>query len=321
MEETLEQVQARHRKEKKDLQGRITNKKKNATKKNRKSVNDECAELERQTEERHQEELARLTGGPAADDTEEENAPEDTAPAGETRQDAGKGSDGLAEKMKATSLSELAGTTQAEQQGLGGGGGEGGGKKRNRQKERLARRAAEQEAVAIAAEAEAANMVDHRAVERTYMLKEFKAHGLAEREIAPDGHCMFAAVADQLGALDIPLEKTPGGAPKVLPYKTVRRTAASYMETHADDYAAFLEEPLEGYVAKIRDTAEWGGQLELSALANSYGVEIRVVQDGRTEVIEPHGGKEGGEPKTIWLAYYRHGYGLGEHYNSLRKAP
>ena len=314
-------MQARHRKEKKDLQGRITNKKKNATKKNRKSVNDECAELERQTEERHHEELAKLTGQPgAAEDTEEDNTAEDAAPAeGETLLDAaGKGSDGLAEKMEAASLSEPASSTQAEQQAPGGGGG---GKKRNRQKERLARRAAEQEAVAIAAEAEAANMVDHRAVERTYMLKEFKAHGLAEREIAPDGHCMFAAVADQLGALDIPLEKTPGDAPKVLPYKTVRRTAAGYMETHADDYAAFLEEPLEGYVAKIRDTAEWGGQLELSALANAYGVKIRVVQDGRTEVIDPHGGTEGGEPKTIWLAYYRHGYGLGEHYNSLRKAP
>ena len=321
MEETLEQVQARHRKEKKDLQGRITNKKKNATKKNRKSVNDECAELERQTDDRHRDELAKLTGQAAADDTKEENAAEDTAPAPakESLQDTGKGSDGLAEKMKAASLSEPADATPEEEQAPGGG--EGGGKKRNRQKERLARRAAEQEAVAVAAEAEAANMVDHRAVERTYMLKEFKAQGLAEREIAPDGHCMFAAVADQLGALDVPLEKTPGSAPKVLPYKTVRRTAAGYMETHADDYAAFLEEPLEGYVAKIRDTAEWGGQLELSALANAYGVEIRVVQDGRTEVIQPHGGTEGGEPKTIWLAYYRHGYGLGEHYNSLRKAP
>ncbi len=59
MEETLEQIQARHRKEEKDLQGRITNKKKNATKKNRKGVNDECAELEKQLEEQHRGELAR----------------------------------------------------------------------------------------------------------------------------------------------------------------------------------------------------------------------------------------------------------------------
>jgi len=82
-----------------------------------------------------------------------------------------------------------------------------------------------------------------------------------------------------------------------------------------------LEEPLDTYAAKIRDTAEWGGQLELSALANAYGVEIKVVQDGRTEVVRPleDGEGEGEELKTLWLAYYRHGYGLGEHYNSLRK--
>ena len=49
------------------------------------------------------------------------------------------------------------------------------------------------------------------------------------------------------------------------------------------------------------------------ALARAYGVGIRVVQDGRTAEIGEGGGK------LVWLAYYRHGYGLGEHYNSLRR--
>src|ERR1700761_1940279 len=53
MEETL----ARHRKEKRDLQARITQKKKNATKKTRKGVNDECERLERELAEKHQAEL------------------------------------------------------------------------------------------------------------------------------------------------------------------------------------------------------------------------------------------------------------------------
>jgi OTU domain-containing protein 6 len=50
-----------------------------------------------------------------------------------------------------------------------------------------------------------------------------------------------------------------------------------------------------------------------------------VVQRGsRVEVVSPAQDGENGEgeeegKKTIWLAYYRHGYGLGEHYNSLRK--
>ena len=39
---------------------------------------------------------------------------------------------------------------------------------------------------------------------------------------------------------------------------------------------------------------------------------------GRVEKIE--GGGEEREKKVAWLAYYRHGFGLGEHYNSLRKS-
>ena len=93
------------------------------------------------------------------------------------------------------------------------------------------------------------------------------------------------------------------------------------MLEHGDDFAPFLEEGLEGYAVKMRETAEWGGQLELMALARRYGVEIRVVQDGgRVEKIgEEEGLKDKGTGKVLWLAYYRHGYGLGEHYNSLRK--
>jgi OTU domain-containing protein 6 len=98
---------------------------------------------------------------------------------------------------------------------------------------------------------------------------------------------------------------------------TVRRAAASFIEAHKEDFEPFLDESLDAYVQKIRDTAEWGGQLELLALAKSYGVSIHVLQgDGRVETIE---GDNVDKDKEIWLAYYRHSFGLGEHYNSLRK--
>ncbi|KAF6791343.1 OTU-like cysteine protease [Colletotrichum musicola] len=303
--ETLEQMQSRHRKEQRDLVGRITSKKKNATKKTRKGVNDECAELERRLRERQEEEIASLSGaGPA-----EQEQPEDEEEEEETQPE-----EDVAEKLEKTTIADDAKETQQ---------GQGQGKKRNRQKERLARRAAEQEAAAIKAEEEASSMTDHRGIEKEYMLAEFKANSLSEKEIAPDGHCLFAAVADQLQAKGIPLlsaglqQQQSQDKTAMLPYKIVRRAAAEWMAAHPDDFAPFLEEGLEGYVKKIRDTAEWGGQLELAALASVYGVEIRVVQDGRTERIEPAGGNE--KKEEIWLAYYRHGYGLGEHYNSLRK--
>ena len=174
-------------------------------------------------------------------------------------------------------------------------------------------------------------MTDRRGGERTNMEAEFRARSLVEREIRPDGHCLFAAVADQLGELGVLRERAEGGEGSSgggggegggePPYRAVRKVAAAYMQAHADDFAGFMEEPLGSYVAKMRDTAEWGGQLELAALASAYGVDIQVVRDGGVEVINPSGAAGAKEDrKTIWLAYYRHTYGLGEHYNSLRHA-
>ena len=56
----MEEVQRKHRQEQKELQSRITSKKKSATKKTRKGVNDDCAELERQLKERHEAEMMAL---------------------------------------------------------------------------------------------------------------------------------------------------------------------------------------------------------------------------------------------------------------------
>ena len=91
-----------------------------------------------------------------------------------------------------------------------------------------------------------------------------------------------------------------------------------YILDHKDEFQPFMEEPLISYVSKIERTAEWGGHLELVALAKSYKVEINVIQDGTTNKIEPE--NPGEDTRKLWLAYYHHGYGLGEHYNSLRQA-
>ncbi|KAG7112608.1 OTU domain-containing protein 2 like [Verticillium longisporum] len=317
MEETLEQIQARHRKEQRDLVARTTSKKKNATKKTRKGVNDECAELERVLKERQAVELAAAAGGDGraddGDEDQEQGEDDEDLKREQAAADAPTDEiDGLAGRLGGAAITETQGKGVQREEAPPQGG-----KKRNRQKERLARRAAEQEEAAVRAEEEAKNMTDHRGIEKKYMAGVFEANGLVEKDIQPNGHCLFSAVADQLKQRGIPLG---GGSDSTEPYRIVRRAAADWMAGRPDDYAPFLEEPLDGYLTKIRDTAEWGGQLELAALAARYGVEIKVVQDGRTETIEtPSGGKDGEAAEVIWLAYYRHGYGLGEHYNSLRK--
>jgi OTU domain-containing protein 6 len=304
--ESLEEIQARHRKEQKDLQSRVTQKKKQATKKTRKGVNTECEELERQLKERQEEERTGLNGESAPD-------PDDIPDVGESVEEhtasQSKDMNGVTEALEKATISEPAASEDGQP------------RKRNRAKERLARRAAEQEAAIEEAKKEAANQPDKKTVERTKMLAQFKEKGLVEKGIRPDGHCLFSAVADQLSQHGIPLgAETETELKEDQRYKVVRKAAATYIEGHPDDFVAWLDEPLDQYVEKIRDTAEWGGHLELLALAKTYNVEICVLQDGIAQTIEPDS-KGPKEPEKIWLAYYRYNFGLGEHYNSLRKTP
>lgn len=299
----MEELQRRHRREQRDLQDRITQKKKGATKKTRKGVNDECEELLRQLASKQQQEIAELDGGEAqssgGDDDSDTNGghdPEKDTKKTTSEDDVSK----LAKHLNSTPISPSGDGANAGSRT----------KKPNRQKARLARRAAEQDAVAVDAAAEAAAMPDRRAQERKQMELEANTRGLVERQVRSDGHCLYAAVADQLERVGVPLERA-----ELADYLAVRRDAADFIKKHCDDFEPFLEEPLDQYVHKIRATAEWGGHLELLALARKYQVRIQVLQgNGRVEAIE------GGQPeKEIWLAYYRHAFGLGEHYNSLRK--
>jgi OTU domain-containing protein 6 len=303
--ESLEEMQARHRKEQKELQARVTQKKKGATKKTRKGVNSECEDLERQLKERQEQERGALDGNTAVDPVESDSE--------ESADDAMKDEPLNGLKDVTNSLQKSRISEPAPENGQL--------KKRNRAKERLAKRAAEQEAAVAEAKEEAANQPDPKAVERELLLKEFKSKGLVEKAIRPDGHCLFSAVADQLAQVGIPLgAEAEDDLKENQRYKLVRKAAARYIEGHPDDFAAFLDEPLDQYVTKIRDTAEWGGHFELLALAKTYNIEISVLQTGGSQVIEP-GLERSSEPEKIWLAYYRHGFGLGEHYNSLRRAP
>ncbi|KAJ5169682.1 uncharacterized protein N7500_002465 [Penicillium coprophilum] len=320
----MEDLLSKHRKEQKDLQGRITQKKKSATKKTRKGVNDECERMQHDLSEKQQAEIAQLNGDltegledlSLEDDqpTEDEDLKQDK-PA-EKPQEAETAAESIPEPSSASST-----------------------KKPNRQKARLARRAAEQAAQSAAAAEEAATQTNYRGNEQEVMDAVFKKLGLKEIEVTPDGHCLYSAVAIQLDESGVGLRPDPSrivlqpatqsridtvASPQHDGYRAVRAVTADFIMEHKEDFEAFMEEPLESYTRKIKLTAEWGGQLELQAIARAYGVEINIVQkDGRMEKIESGDGdsfdEEEKRKRVIWLAYYRHTYGLGEHYNALVK--
>lgn len=301
----MEELQKEHRQEQKNLQSRITQKKRSATKKTRKGVNDECADLERQLEEKQRSEIAAFSGhsrSNAVDDeiTNGNESGEQDSP--EVSVDVNSPSESL----------PLSASPSASN---------GAAKRPNRQKARLARRAAEQETAAEQARTEAANQPNLRDEERKSMHGAYASRGLIEYEIRSDGHCLYAAVADQMQIKELSLKQDGQlntGSPLPEGYKVTRHVAAKYIFEHPDDFIPFLEGPLDQYVKTIRETGEWGGHLEILALAKAYGVDINILQgDGKVEKIEC--GVDGAHPE-LWLAYYRHSFGLGEHYNSLRKA-
>ena len=306
----MEDLQRKHRQEQKDLLSRITQKKKSATKKTRRGVSDECAELERQLKERHDAEIAALDFRDASDKDEV-----DLSDGGEKKSATLETPSDNRDSMNALSVSPAPATN-------------GHTKKPNRQKARLARRAAEKEAAAEEAEKEAADLPDLREKERKAMQEAYMSRGLNEQEIRSDGHCLYAAVADQLKDSKIGLKPTiqvdiTDDEAQLkhanTGYKVTRHVAAAYISQNAEDFSPFLEEPLDQYVNRIRDTGEWGGHLEILALAKAYEVNINILQgNGKVEEIEC--GTDN-ETRTLWLAYYHHSFGLGEHYNSLRKAP
>lgn len=293
----MEELQARHRKEQKELVGKITSKKKNATKKTRKGVNDECDRLERELKEKQQAEIAVLA--PAIPDDKPSKLGNDD--------DEEVDLNGLAITDDGASRATPDAPTESDavsQDGSQSAQQNPGAKKPNRRKAQLARRAAEREAEMERAAEEAANMPDQRQQEMAAMKTQMEKHGLAEIQIRPDGHCLYSACAQTIPGLE---KKT---------YKDVRSAAADYMDAHTDDFAPFLEEPIESYIHKVRDTAEWGGHLELQAIAKRYNINISVLQaNGQVEEIQPEKPSE----TNAWLAYYRHSFGLGEHYNALKK--
>lgn len=321
----MDELSTRHRKEQKDLQARITQKKKSATKKTRKGINDECERLQKELNDKHHTEIAQLNGEapePLVDGLEDLSVDAGTAGDNDNSQNTPKEKD-AADTTPSSELSESTAHT----------------KKPNRQKARMARRAAEQAAQTEIAHDEASKQVNHRGNEREVMNGVFKRFNLKEIEVNPDGHCLYSAIANQLDDSGLGLKPDPSRivlqsttqsrvdtvtTPKYDGYRAVRAVTADYIADNKDDFEPFMEEPLDQYTRKIKLTAEWGGQLELMAIARAYGVEINVIQgDGRLEKIES-GDMDSFDEKerakrVIWLAYYRHTYGLGEHYNALTK--
>ncbi|KAJ1732208.1 OTU protein [Coemansia biformis] len=299
-EVTLEELEARHRTEKKELVARVTALKKTVPKgdkRKKKEVGAEIAELEKEQADRHGAELKRF-GEEQADD--------------EQQATGGLGAD---RGPAATSDCEEPAAPAGGMYGNFGQAGRQGGKK-SKAKQRQQRKADEQRRLQEETEQEAANMVDVAADEAAAIGELARARGLCVREIRADGHCLYSAIADQLCAYH--------GQPAA--YPQIRKRAAEYMRSHRDDFIPFMaredgemfdEDDYARHCDDVESTAAWGGQQEITALSHALELPIHVYQIGMP--VLRVGEEEYGAKAPVNLSYHRHAYGLGEHYNSLRR--
>lgn len=188
-----------------------------------------------------------------------------------------------------------------------------GGPKRNRRKEKLAKREEERKKLMEQAASEASGQTDYRKIELENLELLCNRQNLAQYDITPDGHCLFASIADQL--------KQRHGVDKTV--QELRTEAATHIRADPDTFSPFLfdEETLtmkeiEPYCKELETTAMWGGDMEILALSKIYDCCISVMFSGRSALKV----NEQGSKPELKLVYYKHSYGLGEHYNSLRDA-
>ncbi|KAI1712173.1 OTU-like cysteine protease domain-containing protein [Ditylenchus destructor] len=133
-------------------------------------------------------------------------------------------------------------------------------------------------------------------------------------DIAPDGDCLFNALAHQATTSGI---GNLSGA-------SLRHMAAEYLRANRDDFLPFLigeedndEIDFDEYCSKVDQCCSqggsWGGEPELRAISCALKRCIEVIQpNGQVTVI---GGEFGAKPPLV-ITYHRFAYALGEHYNS-----
>ncbi|SCU94922.1 LADA_0G12310g1_1 [Lachancea dasiensis] len=309
--ESEESMLARHSAERKDLQNKITGMKKQATKSKRKQVNARCEELEHQLLEKQRLELASQKQTDYNESKDVDVTPESlleslqlgSTPAVETESEAPRNT-------------PVEPPVQPK-------------KRRNRQKERIARREAELAQVRKDAALEAANQPDLKQMEQDALEEVCRVNNLRQHDIQPDGHCLFASILDQMRARHqsnasycIPSGYHKSLDPQDFDVYALRSLSSSYIREHAENFVPYLFDEatltikdIDEYTKTMEESAQWGGEVEILALAKVLNCCISVMMSGRAT----H--RVNADEKTnpeIKLVYYKHSYALGEHYNSLR---
>lgn len=130
-------------------------------------------------------------------------------------------------------------------------------------------------------------------------------------DIPPDGHCLYAAFANQLAHVGDAAAHDVG---------SLRAAAADHLLARRAEYMPFLEEvefdetKYDLYCERLRKEAVWGGQVELRALSTVLQRRVEVFAADMPLLVT---GEEFSSDEPLRLSFHRHYYNLGDHYNSV----
>lgn len=291
---TADELQQRHRRERKEHQANVQALKKSADKgdkKRKREVLQQIADLDAALEQRHDAELQQFASTATTTSTSEHSA-------GDV---ADHHADPPATGFLASSSASDDGGSQRVSKA---------------QKRRDKKAAADRQLQADILAQEELNKTGARTVETTALRTLLRARHLQLHAVPSDGDCLYNAIDHQLVATG----RRPHGT------AALRTLTADYIEANRDELIVYMTNPRTGdclgeaefrvYCEAVRSSATWGGQLEIKALSNALAVPIEVLQASGPPTVQNEG-DFGGEP--LVLTYHRHMYSLGEHYNGTQR--
>lgn len=156
-----------------------------------------------------------------------------------------------------------------------------------------------------------------RSTENNAIKNILSKRGLILQPISSDGNCLYNAVRHQLQingrlAEDVNISTLRN---KCADYITANKESLICYMINPDTGNIYTDSEFEKYCTDLRNTPAWGGHIEIRALSHVLKVPIEVIQAVGPVTVQ--GGDEFSGPNLV-ITYHRHIYSLGEHYNSTK---
>lgn len=158
-----------------------------------------------------------------------------------------------------------------------------------------------------------------RSTENNAIKNILSKRGLILHPISSDGNCLYNAVRHQLQitgrlAEDVNISTLRS---QCADYIAANKESLICYMINPDTGNIYTDSEFEKYCSDLRNTPAWGGHIEIRALSHVLNVPIEVIQAVGPVTVQ--GSDEFNGPNLV-ITYHRHIYSLGEHYNSTKPA-